>query len=264
MKVFSRLLLFISLTFCLSLKTQAWGVTGHRVVGQIAETYLTKNAKAAIDKILGHESLAMAANWGDFIKSDTTYKYLSPWHYLDLDSGLTHDALVRQLASDTAANVYNRINFLVAELKKPDLQAAQKQMYLRLLIHLVGDIHQPMHTGRTADQGGNKIKLLWFNTPTNLHQVWDERLIDFQQLSYTEYANAINFSTAEERRTLQKEPMAEWVWKSYNLAQQIYADVTGPDQKLDYKYNFKYQQILNLQLLEGGIHLAGILNDIFK
>jgi len=126
----------------------------------------------------------------------------------------------------------------------------------------VGDIHQPMHVGRFEDLGGNKIKLLWFNESVNLHQVWDERLINFQQLSYTEYAKSINFVSKGQLKMWQKEPLSFWVWESYQYAGKIY-DGVKPDDKIGFNYNFKYISIVNAQLLKGGVHLAGLLNEIF-
>jgi hypothetical protein len=77
--------LFFSLPFfCFS-----WGVLGHRIVGQIAESYLTPKARIGIQKILGNESIAMVSNWADFIKSDSAYQYIYNWHFIDIDSGLT-------------------------------------------------------------------------------------------------------------------------------------------------------------------------------
>ena len=72
------------------------------------------------------------------------------------------------------------------ELRKKDLAKDKKVMYLKLLIHIVGDLHQPLHASPEGTTGGNDIKLTWFNTPSNLHRVWDEQLIEFQQLSYKE------------------------------------------------------------------------------
>jgi len=134
---------------------------------------------------------------------------------------------------------------------------------LRVLIHLVGDVHQPLHVGRPEDLGGNKIKVMWFNESKNLHQIWDEQLVQFQQLSYTEYASAINFTTKEQVTAWQLEPVSKWVYQSYQLAEKIYSDIKQPDQRLDYKYNYNYVTTLNLQLLKGGVHLAGLLNEIF-
>ncbi|MES1219507.1 MAG: S1/P1 nuclease, partial [Bacteroidota bacterium] len=171
------------------------GQTGHRVVGAIAETYLTPKARAAVKAILGNETMAMTSNWADFIKSDSTFNYLSPWHYINFNQGLSKDEFNNLLKNDTAINAYNKINFIVKELKKKQLPSDKKLLYLRLLIHIVGDIHQPLHVGQLGDQGGNRVKVLWFGEATNLHSVWDEKMIESQKLSYTEYRNAINHTT---------------------------------------------------------------------
>jgi hypothetical protein len=239
-----------------------WGVLGHRIVGQIADTYLSPSAKNAIAKILGNESIAIASNWADFIKSDTSFSYLSPWHYVNLKAGMTMEEVDAFLDKDTAVDAYTKINFLVKKLKKKNLPANDKVFYLKLLIHIVGDVHQPMHVGRLEDLGGNTIKVSWFSTHSNLHRVWDEQLINFQQLSYTEYARSINFTTAAQRKAWQKQTVSDWIYESYGYAQKIYADISH-EEKLGYNYNFKFIGILNTQLLKGGVHLAGVLNEIY-
>jgi hypothetical protein len=256
-------LLVTGLLISLSFSTMAWGVLGHRIIGQIADSYLTRHAQKEIFSILGTESVAMASNWPDFIKSDPAYSYLSPWHYVNLKPGMKAEEVKAFLDADTATDAYTKINFLVAELKKQDLPQVSKVLYLRLLIHIVGDVHQPMHVGRLDDLGGNKIKVLWFNNPFNLHQIWDEKLVEFQQLSYTEYTGAINHTTKAERKEWQSEPLSDWIYQSYQYAEKIYADIKQPEEKLSYQYNFKYISIVNQQLLKGGVHLAGLLNDIF-
>ena len=249
--------------FYLPAQSMAWGLLGHRIVGQVAETYLTARAKTEVLKILGAESIAMASNWADFIKSDSSFDYLYSWHYINFKAGTTKNEFQSILANDTAVNAYTKINFIVKELKNKKLKADLKLMYLRLLIHFVGDIHQPMHVGRPEDQGGNKVKVFWFNVAYNLHSVWDSHFINFQQLSYTEYANAVNHVTTKQKTAWQKQPLSEWLYDSYEIAEKIYADVK-PEEKLGYDYNFKYLETLNTQLLKGGIHLAALLNDIFK
>lgn len=255
-------LLAIAAVMCFPLIGKAWGVLGHRIVGQIADDHLTHKAKKEIKKILGNESIAIAANWPDFIKSNPSYKYLSPWHYVNFEEGLSQRELYNFLSGDTAKDAYTAINFLSQQLRNKNLNDTLKVQYLKLLIHIVGDIHQPMHTGRLEDLGGNKIKVLWFNDEVNLHQIWDERLIDFQQLSYTEYAKAINFSTKEFRKELQNSPVSQWLYESYGVAEKIYADIK-PGSKLKYEYNYNWIDTLNIQLLKGGIRLAGLLNEIF-
>jgi len=168
------------------------------------------------------------------------------------------------LKNDSSANAWTKLNFLIAGLKNKQLDKDKKQMYLRLLIHIVGDIHQPLHVGQFEDLGGNRIRVLWFGDSTNLHSVWDEKLIESQKLSYTEYATAINHSTTSQRISWQAQPMSEWFYESYVLAGKVYSSVTGGVPRLGFRYSFDYTDILNKQLLKGGIRLAGLLNSIFK
>jgi hypothetical protein len=262
MKVIKKII-FFSAVFFLPFYSFGWGILGHRIVGQIAQSYLTPKAKIEIQKILGNESIAMASNWADFIKSDTSYNYISSWHYIDPPQGLTKDQLKTYLENDTATDLYTKINFLIREIRNRHLPMDKKRMDLKLLIHFVGDVHQPFHVGRHEDLGGNRIRVSWFNTETNLHLLWDDQLINFQQLSYTEYAEAINHSTAKQRLAWQKQPVSDWVIESYQIAEQLYSEIKQPDPKLSYRYNYEHIQILNERLLMAGVRLAGLLNKLF-
>jgi hypothetical protein len=248
----------------LPFRVMAWGTLGHRIIGQIADSYLNKKAKKEIFNILGNESIAMSSNWADFVKSDPSYNYLSTWHYINFKGGLSKQQFQDFLKADTATDAYTKINFLTTALKNKNLDKEKKLLYLRVLIHLAGDVHQPLHAGRLEDRGGNSIRVLWFRDSVNLHQVWDDKLVSFQQLSYTEYTSAINHTTAAEAMQWQNEPVSTWLYESYQYAEKIYADIKTPYQRLDYKYNYDYVDILNTQLLKGGVHLAGLLNNIFR
>ena len=249
--------------FYLPLQSMAWGINGHRIAGQIADSYLTPKARKAIQAILGNESIAMTSNWADFIKSDPAYNYLSVWHYVDFDKQYTYPEMQAFLKQDTAADAYTKMNFLIGELKKKNLSKPNKLLCLRMLIHIVEDVHQPMHTAHTDDKGGNDIKLMWYKTETNLHSIWDSQLIDFQQLSYTEYAAAINHTTAAQRAGWQKAPISQWLLESSQIAGKIYDEVKNGDTINTYKYNFNHIATVNNQLLKGGVRLAGILNQLF-
>ncbi|WP_026767888.1 S1/P1 nuclease [Asinibacterium sp. OR53] len=261
----AKKLFIIAALLYLPFESNAWGMLGHRIVGEIAETYLTAQARKEVRAILGNESLAMTANWPDFIKSDPSFNYLGPWHYINFDDGYTLDMMKEYLAKDTAVDAYTKLNFLIRELKKKGLDQEKKKLYLRLLVHIVGDVHQPMHTGRQSDLGGNRIRLQWFGEPTNLHAVWDEKLIDYQQLSYTEYVKAINFTTLQERKLWQSAPIANWLFESYEISRKLYDEAgRSPELKLSYRYNFDHINTLNERLLKGGVRLAGVLNEIFS
>jgi len=263
MRMRSVKIFLIGLCFYLPLQSMAWGLLGHRIVGEIADSYLNAKARAAIKKILGDETIAIATNWADFIKSDSNFRYLNPWHYIDLESGLNYDQFQNFLKIDTAANAFTKLAFLTNELKKKNLSRDKKEFYLKLLIHIAGDVHQPLHVSAKGDRGGNDIKVLWFNQATNLHNVWDTYFIESQELSYTEYAKAINHIAPWQKTSWQKQAVKEWLYDSYKISETLRQEIKQPDQKLGYDYNFRYLKTLNEQLLKGGVHLAGLLNEIF-
>lgn len=254
--------LVAALLVYLPTQSMAWGMLGHRVVGQIAESHLNAKAKANIKAILGNETLAMGSNWADFVKSDKSYDYLYNWHFINLPAGLSTTDIQGILKADTAVDAYTKVNFLVTELKKKNLNKAQKISYIRLLVHIIGDLHQPMHTGHFEDKGGNDIKVTWFGKNSNLHSVWDTELPESQQLSYTEYTQAINFCSPSQKTTWQNTPFNAWITDTYGMAQKIYGSVNSGD-KLSYRYIYDNLETVNQQLLKGGIRLAGVLNNIF-
>ena len=260
MRIFKKLI-FIFLFF-LPLYGFCWGALGHRIVGEIAESHLSNKARKSVYKILGNESIAIASNWADFIKANPFYKKYSSWHYVNFKKGVNKDEFEYLLSADTDEDAYTGINFLTDQLKNHNLPDSIKTHYLKLLIHIVGDIHQPLHVGRQEDLGGNKINVKWFNEDANLHKVWDGRILNFQQLSYTEYTKSINFSTKEDRLKLQSAPLSEWLFESYTIANSIYDGVL-PNEKLGYLYNYNNIKTVNNQLLKAGIRLAGLLNYIF-
>ncbi|MDB5132526.1 MAG: Nuclease [Mucilaginibacter sp.] len=263
MKVnFFKKLILAAAIFYMPLQSMAWGTQGHRICGQIASTYLTPKARLAIAQILGNESLALTGNWADFIKSDPSYSYLSSWHYVDFDKVYTYPEMEDYLNHDKNVDAYTKLQFLIGELKKKDVSKENRLLYLRMLIHIVEDVHQPMHAAHADDKGGNDFKLNWFNNPTNLHSIWDSQLIEFQQLSYTEYASAINHTTAAERAEWQATSISRWIFESNQITEKLYTEIK-PGDTLNYKYNFTHIDIVNQRLLKAGVRLAGILNQLF-
>ncbi len=241
----------------------AWGLNGHRIVARIAQDHLTKKAKRQIQQILGKNDLPMSANWADFIKSDSAYNYLGPWHYVNAPAGLNEKAFRDYLESAPEPNAYFQLGFLVEKLEdQRSLPAEERLLYLRLLVHILGDVHQPMHVGRAEDLGGNRITIKWFGQKTNLHRLWDEQLIDFQQLSYSEYAQSLDKVNKREYEMLTRGKLSDWLYESYQGAEQLYR-YSEKDARLSYRYNYDQLELLNQQLLKGGLRLAKVLNQLF-
>ena len=159
-----RLLLFC-LALTAALNAFAWGQKGHDVTAWIAEQHLTPEAAAAIDRVLGGRSLVYYANWMDNASHTPEYAYSKTWHYLNIDEGETLESQPRHPNGD----ILTALNGIVGRIEKGKLSPEEEFDQLRMLIHLVGDLHCPMHAGRSTDAGGNKVPVVYFNRPANLH-----------------------------------------------------------------------------------------------
>jgi len=265
-KLLSRFFLqifFLAVALLIAEPVFSWGVTGHRTIAEIAQQHLTKRARKELQKLTGRETLAWWSNWPDFIKSDSTWNHASPWHYVDLPGHMEKQKFIEDLKKLPGKNLYTQIQAMVAELKNSSLPAEQRRVALYFLIHLVGDLHQPLHVGRDEDAGGNKIVVYWFDKKTNLHTLWDSMLIEFQQYSYTEYARLLNIREPEQVKRWQSSSLEEWFYESHVVSDSIY-DASPNEAKLGYKYNFQFQKILDEQLLKGGVRLATLINQAFE
>jgi hypothetical protein len=252
MKKFSTLL-----CFCLvSLYGYSWGPTGHRVTGYIAEKYLNKKAKREIDRILNGQSLAMASTWMDEVRSDSTYDYTSDWHWVTIPDGENYEKAVKNKNGD----VIQTIERIIKELKSHKLSAKQEADNLRMLIHLVGDIHQPLHVGKGDDRGGNNIKIMWFRVDSNLHRVWDSDMIDDTKLSYTELAESLDDPSIAELQQWKKSSVKDWANESVELRRKVYEYKT---EKFGYEYAYRNFPIVRARLLQAGVRLGMILNEIY-
>ena len=142
-----------------AVETAIWGQTGHRVIGLIAEGRLTRKASRKIEKLLEGKSLAFVSTYADEIKSDRAYSKYSPWHYVNYALGTSYDVSNRTDAGD----IIFGIEQCVKVLSDANSSVEEQQFHLALLVHLIGDMHMPLHSGREEDRGGNEIKLSWFS-----------------------------------------------------------------------------------------------------
>ena len=259
-----RKLLFPLLFLLLSpLHLWAWGVDGHRAIAKIAEHHLTRRAHREIQQLLGTESFTLLSTWPDEIRYYPEGKDTAPWHYVNTASGLNHEQYVQALNSQTAPNAYNALQNKLRDLTDSSKTQAQRLEALKYVVHIVGDIHQPLHAGHAEDKGGNDIKVKYRGRDTNLHSLWDSGLIDYQGLTYTEMARQYDCPVRRRQvRTLQATRPSEWLWESYQAAAQIYQDTpNGSD--VNYTYFPNHAVLMQQRIEAAGIRLAGLLNEVF-
>ena len=129
-------------------------------------------------------------------------------------------------------------------------------------MHLIGDLHQPLHTGRAEDRGGNMIKVKWFRGKTNLHSVWDTKMIESYNMTYTELSTNLDYFSKNQKEAIQKGTVIDWVNESRELSMKVY-DSAKIDQNLSYKYMYDHFSTVKIQLRKGGLRLAKVLNELF-
>lgn len=233
----------------------SWGPTGHRVTGWIAEKYVSKKVRNKLERIFEDQSLAMASTWMDEVRSDSAYDYMADWHWVTIPDGLSYE----QTEKNPNGDVICILEMVVSALKADTLTTEKQKQYLKLLIHLVGDIHMPLHVGNGEDRGGNDIRINWFRSESNLHRVWDSDMIDDTHLSYTELAASLETPSGDQVRKWQHSDIREWARESIALRENVYAIGDG---RLGYAYTYRNFHIVRRRLLQAGIRLAGLLNEI--
>lgn len=270
----------------------AWGATGHRVVAEIAQRHLTPVAQAKVARLLGGRSLADVANWPDELRSEPRFDKYKPLHFATVKDGV---ASYRDAEKDRCGDLVVAINAFTAFLRTGSREALYSvkalsdksdgtgkgacnpqetdpispDTALRFLVHLMGDLHQPLHVGGT-DLGGNKVSVDWLGRwKTNLHSTWDDEMVDFEHLSYTEYARFLDrASEADAARWLAGDTIS-YADEAVAMRSKLYLfpdDSGAPSvvHKISYKYIGAQRDRMREQLLKGGLRLAGVLNAIFQ
>ena len=237
----------------------AWGKTGHRVIGAIAQSQLTPRAAAQVKAILGVESLAEASTWPDFMRAEQTefwQRTASPWHYVTVPSG----KIYAEVGAPEQGDAVTALDRFAATIRDSKASLADKQLALRFIVHIVGDLHQPLHAGNGRDRGGNDVQVTFQGRQTNLHAVWDSDLVDDAQLSYTEYTAWLSARiTPEQRAAWTTTDPRVWIGESTAIRDRIYPEKP----EIGFAYIFKTKAIVEERLEQGGVRLAAYLNELF-
>ena len=253
-----RFTLLLASLVC-SLSAMAWGQKGHDVVAYIAECHLTPKAAARVTALLGNHSPVYYANWMDNASHTEEYSYTSTWHYANIDEGYTFETMPRNPDGD----VVSALEMIIAVLERGGLEPEQEDIYLRMLIHLMGDLHCPMHAGRKSDRGGNDRQVWYFSKSTNLHGIWDTDLVESaHRWGYTEWQREIDRVSKSERKAMVAGTPVEWLKETAAVCGEIY-DSTPEGTRVSYDYIAKYAPVIERQLVLGGHRLAAILNRIY-
>ncbi len=265
----------------------AWGPEGHRMVGDIADRFLTAATRARIEKLLeadrmaddqpsGRRTLGEVANWADEIKDTDWGKRRGSWHYDDIPlCGAAEYAKYCRNGRCASAQLARQIEILGNERARP----GQRNEALKWVVHIVGDIHQPLHAANRGDRGGNRVQVSFFgerdNPPygaLNLHAVWDVHMVRRLIADRAgESAIASVPVAARDRSAWERGSMADWVDESHRIAgDTVYAllpvvascsDKIVDVVALDGTYYARAAPVIEIQIRKAGVRLARVLNE---
>lgn len=247
-----------------------WGSKGHDIVAAIAEQHLTPKAKRKIDKLLDGKSIIYFSSWMDNIQNspywENGYNLTKTWHYANVDKGLNYDTMEKNPAGDVVTGLEKLTDEMMNNYD--NLTDSMRVDYLKMIVHMVGDLHCPMHAGRLSDRGGNGTKVMWFRNETNLHSVWDSRMIESARTwSYSEWCEQLDRKDRKYRKSISDGSYEEWFSDTVEEAARIYEYVEASEEivpVLSYQFVYDFSPLLEEQLLNAGYRLAHVLNTIFR
>ncbi len=242
----------------------AWGEDGHRIIAGIADVHLMPQARDAVRYFLGDDSLADVSTWADEIRSIPAYRWADVLHYVNLPPGT--DAFDMQRDCPREGCVVSAVFRYEDVLRRRHAETALRIEALKLVVHFVGDIHQPLHVSRTGDRGGNDIRVTFFGEPMNLHEVWDTALIARTGRTREDYTRELLVRLESDdtlRREAERMDPAAWATESHRLAL-AYAYAVPEGGRLDQAYFERSIPIVDHQLAVAGLRLAAVLNAVFE
>jgi hypothetical protein len=246
---------------------RAWGRLGHRASARLAESRLSPRARAIVQDLLEpEESLADASTWADEHSRDIPGS--ASWHYVNVSIASAHYNPKDCKARGCVVSKIAEFREILADRHAP---RARRRQALRFFVHLIQDLHQPMHVADRGDRGGNSLQLRSGRYEnTNLHQVWDSglfraryRLRDEPEL----VADLKALADRPESRGWARGRIEDWADESLELGRRAYR-VPGTDRTLRNgdELGRAYEQA-NLpaaldRLAQSGVRLASLLNEI--
>jgi hypothetical protein len=243
----------------------AWGRTGHRATAKMAEARLTDSALSGVHLLLGPGvGLADISTWADEQReNEESYR----WHFVNVP--ISADRYASRYCSPKGC-VVSKIGDFCSILQNPKAERLKKQQALKYLIHLVADLHQPLHVGDNNDQGGNRLQVQFFGEGSNLHRVWDSQVMDRHTKNESVWLWDFDFvANPGMAKEWSKGTPADWATESLRIAREAYRlpgsnKVMRSGTRLGNEYYRFALPVIRTQLAKAGIRIAFLLNTIFR
>ena len=254
-----KITLAVACAMC-TMASWAWSQKGHDTVAYIAECHLSPAAADSVATILEGKSPVYWANWLDNASHTPDDAYTKTWHYKNVNEGVAYEDAPTNPDGDAVTAIREQIAILSDSVST----MAQKQLAMKILIHVVGDLHQPMHMGRETDKGANYVKVKFFGRDANLHSVWDGSIMNSGHAwTYTEWQNQLDRLNPEQEAAEAAGNIDDWARQTLGIANEVY-NYFPAGCKISYDQVAHWTPVIEQQVLRGGLRLARILNALYN
>lgn len=244
-----------ALVFTIPSRSFAWGAKGHGLVAEIAYHFLDDSTKSLVRNYISNMSIEEMSTWMDENRSNSYYDYMRSWHYIDFEKN-------EKYTPSADKNLLTVLFSAIQELRKMEsLKKKRIKEDILLVFHLVGDLHQPLHTGYGSDRGGNSVDVRAQNFSSNLHSAWDTQILETEGVTLEKCLQTYETFTPAEIDSFKRIQVLKWMYGSRAYLDQVY---NFKDGYLDSAYINRAKEIIQRQLVIGGLRLAAILTDVFK
>lgn len=263
--------MFCIITLCVSQQAFCWGSLGHKTSAQVAWTFMDKSTRDKVSAVLNQQSLPEISTWADAARAQAEWKFTIWYHFEKAPDNYTYlENLKRQ------DDKYNKLGGVIEAMyvaedmyKNRNSTATEKENALKFLVHFIGDIHQPLHTGRVEDNSGNKIPVKWLGLDMNLHQIWDSQII------YLGHKDILDGGT----ETDQAQTYANYLvkkFKNYQITPDLFlryddwmhesmvprADAYAFKDESEQNYTNRFLDVVDMRIFLAGVRIANSLSRI--
>jgi nuclease S1 len=237
--------------------SHVWYAEGHRLIARIAESRLTPHTAEAVRSILAGQSLAAASSWADDIRGQRPQT--SRFHFVNIP--LDSNSYVATRDCGTGHCIIAEIERDRGTLSDTSSSEVERAEALRFLVHLMGDLHQPLHVSDHSDKGGNNRTVWLLDQQVNLHAVWDGELINTRRLGEDAYLQRLKQAMDSlDLSAVERGTVVDWAMEGHRIARE-HAYHIPKGSHLAQSYVDENLPLVDLALIKAGVRLAKVLND---
>ena len=250
-----RFTLVLVFLFNITSYSFGWGKTGHHIIVDVAKGYVNKSVQDSVNKYLGDMTWEAASTWMDELRGDAKYDYMKKWHYINLEKGMQYDTAIEH-----GNNVVMQLGIAIENLKnRSKLTKEEINLNIKVLFHLMGDLHQPLHVGYPTDRGGNEVKVTFNGKQFNLHRIWDTDIIESKKTTSDEVIGMLSKTPKRKIKKIVKGDIVQW----FNQSRESLSVVYSNTDTITEDYITRCYPVAENQLFDGGVRLGKVFKRYF-